>query len=108
MSRELSSRAESCLSSLPSTFTVASDHKTQLSTSALLSATHTPRKHSRMVRSQSQLSLAARVDSHREKVTDGVDVDGDFATRSAEKHPWRRRSAQRALSRASMHTESLY
>ena len=44
-----------------STFTVASDHKTQLSTSALLSATHTPRTHSRMmVRSHSQLSLARR------------------------------------------------
>ena len=70
MSRELSSRAELCLSSLTSTFTVATEPDSELPNPALVSAPHILRTHSRMMGSSHRLHAARSADFRRENLGD--------------------------------------
>ena len=76
MSRGRSSSGGVCGSGSPLTFTVATEPKTQLSTPALLSATHTHGTLSCAMRSRARRVVTRDVGAHREKLSDD---DGELA-----------------------------
>ena len=105
MSRGRSSSGGVCGSGSPLTFTVATEPKTQLSTPALLSATHTHGTLSCAMRSRARRGVTRDVGAHREKLSD--DDDGELASSGAEKHQSDRRSVQRSRPELRMRPETL-